>query len=328
MNRFRHLGWVGMVAVACNAFAWTTLGGCSGDDNQGDAGDGSIDQTADTKANDVAVDNNVPDVGPDVSEGGPSDAGPDVTAIISFQQAYAQALCQRLSTCCYGAQLDASAPDAAIAACEANTESSTLGGIEYAIGEIGRSVTLHGGNIAVNETAATSCLAALQTLTCGQITGTEYTSMVKNCLGALSGTLSIGASGCTGSVECNNGYCQAPAADAGPDASGTCVALSTIGQDCNPVGGGNDDCMYRGWLGTQQARCDIVETTANTCASTGNPTFKCTAKTPDNGTCLYEWECANTTCGDSCECIPSSQTWTYPFFGVCPEYFGADSGLN
>ncbi len=86
--------------------------------------------------------------------------------------------------------------------------------------------------------------------------------------------------------------------------------------------------MYRGWLGTQQARCDVVETTAGTCASTGSPTYKCTAKTANNGTCLFEWECATDTCGDNCQCIPANQTWTYPFQGVCPEYFGADSGLN
>ncbi len=209
MNRFRHLGWVGMVAFACNAFAWSTLEGCSGDDTGGDAGDGSIDQTNDGTKPDVFVnDVNVQDV---VSEeaGNPSDAGPDVVAIVTFQQAYAQALCQRLSTCCYGSAvsnpLDASTSDASIAACEGTALSSTVGGIEYAIGEIDRAVTLHGGNIAVNETAATSCLAAIQTLTCGQISGTEYSTMVENCLSALSGTIPIGGSGCTGSVECNNG---------------------------------------------------------------------------------------------------------------------------
>ena len=328
MKRFGRLAWVAVVAFGFNTLAWSTLEGCSGDDNKVDSGDGAVDQTnPDAKA----------DVAPDVDGGGDVvtsdadadvEAGPDVKAIVDFQTAYAQALCERLASCCYGAQLDAGAPDAAIGTCETNAKSPNLGGIEFAIGEIGRPQVLNSGNINVNQTAATSCLAALQTLSCGQITGTEYAAMAQNCLGALSGKLDAGATGCHGSVECNNGYCEPP--DGGfSNGPGTCVPIAAIGQACNPIGGGNDQCMYRGWLGTQQARCDTTETTANTCATTATgATFKCTAKTATGNTCLFEWECASNTCGDSCTCIANNQTWTYPFFGVCPAYFGDDAGLQ
>lgn len=327
MKRLQRLGWLSVVAFGFNAMAWVGVEGCGPGDDNNDAGDGAVDQTTPDAKADVGSDVGLPDVGKD-QEAGPSDAGADVTAVIAFQQAYAAALCKRLDKCCYGAQLDASAGDAGIAQCEANAISANVGGIEFAIGELDRQATLNSGHIDVNQTEATSCLAALSTLTCGQITGTEYTSMVKNCLGALTGNVPVGQAGCRGSVECNNGYCAPPDGGFGPDASGTCVAIAAIGADCNPIGGGNDQCMYRSWLGTQQARCDLVETTATTCATTGTPTFKCTAKTADNSTCLFEWECSSDTCGDNCTCIPATSTWTYPFAGVCPNYFGADSGLN
>jgi hypothetical protein len=302
-----------------------SIQGCGPDDNGKDAGDGSVDQTQPDAKPDVS-----PDAPNDVSDASTADA-PDVAEIVKFQQDYAAALCKRLSTCCYGAQLDAGAPDAAIATCEANAASANVGGIEFAIGELARQATLNSGHIVVNQTAVTSCLAALSTLTCGQISGTEYSTMAQNCLGALSGTLTAGQGPCRGSVECNNGYCQAPDGGFGPDAGGTCVALSAVGQPCDPTGGGNDQCMYRGWLGTQQARCDIFETdnTQNVCGQgTGTPTFKCTAKTAQNGACTFEWECASNTCGDTCTCIPAASKWTYPFVGVCPSYFGSDAGLN
>jgi hypothetical protein len=301
-----------------------SIEGCGPGDDNTDAGDSSVDQTSDGKA-DVSADV-VNDVVNDVT----GDAGPDVADIVKFQHDYAAALCKRLGTCCYGAQLEAGAPDAAIATCEVNAMSATVGGIEFAIGELARPATLNSGHIVLNQTAATSCLAALSTLTCGQISGTEYTTMVKNCLGALSGTLNTNQGPCRGSVECNGGYCLPPDAGFGPDSGGTCVALAGIGQACDPTGGGNDQCMYRGWLGTQQERCDIIETDdSGACGVTGaTPTYKCTAKTANGGDCTYEWECATTTCGDNCTCIPATSSWTYPFFGVCPSYFGADAGLN
>jgi len=317
MKRFSRLGWVTVLAFGFNAFVWTGLEGCSGDDNT-DAGDANPDQTADVKQ-DVAPDV-AKDVTPDVM-----DAGPDVTAVIAFQNAYAAALCKRLDTCCFGAQLDASAGDAGRATCEANAKSSSLGGIEYAIGEIGRPATLNSGHIDIDQTAATSCLAALSTLTCGTISGTEYAAMAKNCLGALKGNLATGTGPCVGSVECNNGYCQLP----GDGGAGSCVALSAQGQPCSPIGNGNDQCMYRGWLGATPLRCDIVETQANTCNfESADASFKCTPKTTNGNSCLYEWECATNTCGDNCTCISAASTWTYPFAGVCPTYFGTDSGVN
>ena len=325
MKRLERLGWVSVVALGCNVAAWTSIEGCGPGDDKSDAGDGSSDQTTPDVKPDVSPDVADVNVG-DVNDAGDADA-PDVTEVVKFQQDYAAALCKRLSTCCYG-PVDASAPDAAVAACEANAMSANVGGIEFAIGELDRAATLNSGHITVNQTAATSCLAALSTLTCGQITGTEYSSMVKNCLGALSGTLNPGQGPCRGSVECNNGYCEPPDAGFGPDASGTCVALSAVGQPCSPVGGGNDQCMYRGWLGSQQARCDIIETDdSGTCnTGPGTPTYKCTAKTAQGGDCTFEWECASNTCGDTCSCIAAGSTWTYPFFGVCPSYFGADAG--
>jgi len=326
MKRFARLGWVSVVVFGFNAFAWSTLEGCSGDDNGGDAGDANPDQTGPDVKNDVVPQEGGQDVVQDVIS---EDAGPDVTAVLEFRQAYALALCKRLDTCCNVAQLDASAGDAGIAQCMANAESPNLGGIEFAIGEIGRSATLNSGHVVVDQTAATSCLADLATLPCGTITGSTYDTMAQNCLGALKGNVPVGSGPCYGSVECDNGYCQEPDGGFAPDAGGKCVALSAQGQPCSPIGGGNDQCMYRGWLGTTQLRCDLTETEGNTCnTEAADASFKCTAPTANGDGCLFEWECASGTCGDSCQCIPSSSTWTYPFFGVCPAYFGPDSGLQ
>jgi hypothetical protein len=87
--------------------------------------------------------------------------------------------------------------------------------------------------------------------------------------------------------------------------------------------------MYRGWLGSQQLRCDIQETEAGpACATYGNPTSTCQPKIANNGGCFYEWECATNTCNDNCTCVPNGQTWTLVGGGLCPAFFGADSGLN
>ena len=325
MKRVERLAYVTVAGVICNLMVWMSMEGCSGD-TTGDAGDSGPDQTTDVGP-DVAPDV-TPDVAPDVGPDVISDAGPDVTEIIAFQQAYAAALCQRIGVCCYGAQLDASAPPAAVAACEAYAVSSKGGGFENAIGDLANNAALHSGNIAVNESAKASCLAGLATLSCPSITGTEYATVAQNCLGALTGTVPVGG-GCHETVECNDGYCQANdggAVDA--SAPGTCVALAGLGQPCNPIGNGNDQCMYRSWVGTTPLRCDIMETEAGTCNSFGTPTYTCTAKTGAGGGCFFEWECASEMCNDTCQCGTSGQSWTVIPSGFCPEYFGADSGLN
>jgi hypothetical protein len=319
MKRVERLAWVTVAGVLCNVMAWVSIEGCSGDNNSdaGDGGDAALDQTTPDVGNDVS-----PDVATDVTPDVVKDAGPDVTAIVAFQQAYAAALCQRMSVCCYGAQLDASAPDAAIGTCEAFTTSAFGGGFENAIGDLATTSVLNSGNIVVNEPQRTNCLAALQTMSCPTISGTEYASLAQNCVGALSGTLPVGQP-CGRSVECNNGYCLRD--DAGV---GTCVAIATVGQACNPEGNGNDECMYRSWVGSTTARCDVTDTEAGTCNTFGTPSFKCTAKTANGGGCFYEWECASDTCSDSCTCTAATQAWTLVGTGVCPSYFGADSGLN
>ena len=248
MKRVERLAWVTVAGVLCNVMAWVSIDGGSGDNNgdAGDGGDAALDQTTPDVGNDVS-----PDVATDVTPDVVKDAGPDVTAIVAFQQAYAAAFCQRMSVCCYGAQLDASAPDAAIGSCEAFTTSAFGGGFENAIGDLATTSVLNSGNIVVNEPQRTNCLAALQTMSCPTISGTEYASLAQNCVGALSGTLPVGQP-CGRSVECNNGYCLRD--DAGV---GTCVAIATVGQACNPEGNGNDECMYRSWAGSTTARCDV-----------------------------------------------------------------------
>jgi len=321
--KLSRLRWVGTGAVICSLVTLGTIEGCSGDDNNGDAGDSGNDGTSDT-----GKDINTQDVKNDVNEGGPTDAGPDVTEIVAFQHAISSAFCQRLGSCCYSTQLDAAAPDAAVASCIALVESPNGGGFENVVGDLADPLSLNSGHIVVDETAKTSCLAGLATMTCGSMTGTEYETLAKNCVGALHGSQAVGQN-CRRTVECNNAFCSwGDAGSLAPDASGTCVPLSGSGGDCDPRGNGNDQCMYRSWGGTTPLRCDTVEGVPNTCGTTGNPTFKCTPKLANGTGCYYEWECQGACGGNNCTCQSATTAVPFPYDTVCPSYFGADSGLQ
>ncbi len=321
MKRSQRLTLVTVAFVGTNLAGWLTLEGCGPDNNGSDAGDSSVDQTgpdvskADVITADVVNDTGQPDAG-----------GVDAAEIIAFQQQYAAAFCKRMGACCYGAQLDASAPDAALGKCESLIVSTASGGVENAVGDIADPQVINSGHIVVNETAKASCLADLATVSCPQITGTEYQALAQNCNSVLSGTQAP-SQPCKRTVECNNGFCEYPPADAGADASAKCVALSGANQPCDPFGNGNEQCMYRGWLGSTQLRCDIAEYEAGTCAPYGTPTFVCTPKTANGGGCGYEWECATNNCSDTCDCQPANNTFTFPFVGTCNALF-PDAGLN
>src|SRR5262245_54726849 len=175
MKRFERLGWVSLAAVLCNAAVWMSIEGCGPDNNGDDAGDGQADQTSDVKLDQI---------GPDVADGG----GPDVTAvdaaaIMQFQQEYAAALCKRMSSCCYGLQLEASAPDAPIQTVQSFATAPFGGGFENVIGDLDNPAVLNGGHIALNSTAKASCLAGLATLSCPTVSGSEYETLAQNCIG-------------------------------------------------------------------------------------------------------------------------------------------------
>jgi len=305
------------LVVLGNLLVWTTVAGCGPDNGNPDAGDASPDQTTDVgmdTTNDVG--NDV--VGNDASDAG--EAGYDAAAVINFQQAYAAALCKAYGTYCFQAELDASLPSANLAFCEATVTGSGGGGPENVIGDLSTNGVIDSGTVFVDETAATSCLAGVMTMTLPNIPGSEYATIAQNCIGALSGSQASGQP-CNATIECGDGFCAA-----GGDAGGkVCVPLSGLNGACGSFSGsGNDQCMYRGWTGSPQLRCDNVEPDG------GAPSNKCTAKLTQGSACYWEWDCQSDTCDNNDTCNTNSTAWTLIVLGggTCPLYFGADAGLN
>ena len=314
MKRVERLAWLSVAVVACNGVLWTSVAGCGPDNPNTDAGPDSM---ADTKTDGPTID--APN---DVSDGGSKDVAIDVKDLVDFQHNFATTYCQRIAKECWGAQFDAAAPDAAVAAC-ADTIVTSGGGLENAVYDLADPNALNGGHIHLNTTASASCLAGLSTMTLPAIPGTEYATLAQNCTGALTGDLANGQ-GCHETAECTTGFCSY-AADAGaPDGSpGACIATGATNAPCGSGrGAGNEECMHRSWNGTTQLRCDLTE-------SDGGPGTKvCTVKKANNSDCFYEWDCTTNTCDDNYKCNTSTTAWTYAYPGFCPAVFGPDSGLQ
>ncbi len=287
--------------VACNVIAWTSMVGCSGDDNAiPDGGDAAPDNTQ--------IDVFVPDVqGQDVvgdeDAGTNPDAPYDAASLLAFPAEEALASCGRLRTCCYGA-------DAGVALTKCIGHVSPLG-INGTLVELSLPGVLDGGHLHLDETTANSCLAALSTFSCPVMPESEYRNVTQNCYGAVSGTLPIGAQGCKTSVECVPGaYCAAATApDGGPTKE--CYVVGDAGSPCTAS---NIQCMYRGYLGQNQLRCAID----------GGSTGTCGPQLQNGAKCNYSFDCLSQTCDETGHC-GTAFTLTDP--GTCDYLFYSDAGL-
>lgn len=295
-------------ASASSSLVAATLGGC-GDDTEVIPPDAStVDATADHRA-DTAADSNVT---PDASDAAaPTDAAdaadaapkPDAGTLAQFALAQATAVCGRLSSCC--------AQDAA--AFDLQSCVSTVlvgGGIELNTSYLtasdgGAGLGITRGKVKLDPSLGSACLQSLANFNCAALGSKEWSAMLQNCFGALSGTVAIGATGCRDAVECVPGaYCAANA-DGG---EGTCTALAEAGAPCGPTG--NDMCAYRGYLGAQ--RCDLFK------YNDAGGTKTCVPQQPNGSTCNFQWECANGTCAYATQKCDSLQIIADP--GTCAAF--------
>jgi hypothetical protein len=305
--------------VACNFLAWTTMTGCSGDDNKDGGTDSGPDVTVDS-GKDAG-----PDAMPDVVDASDGDAPYDAKALQAFPMQEATAICQRLQSCCFN-----DAGTGSMTACE-NFWIQT--GWEGNLSEVYQNpALLDGGNLRLDTTAATSCLAGLATVSCGilnivdgggsTMTATENKALIGNCYGAIYGAMPQGAEGCRAAVECVPGSDCTPAT--GSDGGATTKCTAVLGSGQGPCGTNNNwACEYRGNVGT----------TALACQSTDAGT-KCGTPLANGSACVHSWECSSDFCNAYANFDPvqftvnpacaNSGPWWDPI--SCDTVFGVDGG--
>ena len=309
-NLGRVITAMGLVAGA-STLASMLVVGC-GPDNTTDGGpDGMADTTLDSPPDVVVV---------DASDAG-KDSGPDANPIAAFIAQEGQALCKRFQTCC--GKLDAGAFD--LNKCVALSGSGFEGSNSGINAEV-----MQRGNATLNSTEATSCLAGLATLSCLTVGSTENVTVIGNCYGAVTGTLTAGA-GCIESVECAPGnYCKFAGVDAGKSDAGTtlgqCASLIGQGQPCGfvPYGDPNflsTECEYKGWQpGTKFCDYDSYPDASG---------YSCQAQRGNGIQCYFDEECTSGICGvvnqdclnTTCTCLTSRD-----FSPVCTAFAIQDAG--
>jgi hypothetical protein len=304
------MGIAGVVAGFSTLAATLTVG-CSGDDNGGDAGDSGNDGTVEA-GKDAQPDNFVNDVNTvDVVDAGDADAQ---NPIDKFRSDLATAVCTRYQGCCN--TLDAGAFD--FNKCYGIAINNFWEGSNT---EISRPGVIDRGNLTLNQSAATSCLAGLATLSCPTISGSEFKTTSDNCFAAVTGTLANGAN-CIQSAECKSGeYCKFAGVDAGTtdggQALGICANLVGDGGACgaDPYGTNfqSDECAYEGW-----------QAPPSFCNYDNSPNNFCSPLRANAATCFSDNECASGMCGEplqdcsnGCTCITSRDiSPACGFFGI------------
>jgi hypothetical protein len=246
--------------------AWGALGvGCgsssSGSSSTEDGGPG--DATTDAKqdaqpdvlleaAADASPGTDADAVAPGDSAPPDAEAGPDAGVFqgdpAAFAGQVATALCDLIAACCE-TSLDAATFNKALCLADELPEGfhgSNLG-----------TELLDGGNITFNASTAQLCISSISSLGCvpNEITSAQEATLFQTCLGAFTGTLTVG-SPCQGSIECAPGsFCLPGAGDAGAvdgGPIGLCEPLAGDGGACGVYPGSTDTviaqsaCSYRG----------------------------------------------------------------------------------
>jgi hypothetical protein len=228
----------------------------------------------------------VADSGPPVDSG---EAGPiDASDIFLFPQRVTEAYCTALQTCC------ANAAGFNMNFCITSTLAQ--GGFNGdGLGNYSGRIPNNGGAITFNATSAQTCLTEIAALPCGMVTSQQLVQIRNDCYGALVGTIPVGGTGCTTSLDCApQGWCSI-VGDAG-----TCTALAGDGGACGvglaPSIPSNDQCSYRG-TGQPALYCDNQ-------VPDGGGTHTCLAQPGPGGTCgttfYYGQECTTEICTGTC----------------------------
>jgi hypothetical protein len=273
---------------------------------------------------DVMNDNSVPDSAPDVvpldaSDASDGDAG---NPVVAFMQQETMAFCKRFQTCCNAA--DAGPFD--YNQCLGVAHGGWYGANASITAEI-----LARGNVTVNQTSASSCLAGVATLSCPKIPASEVQTVTPNCYDAIVGTLTNGGA-CIDSTECQQGhYCKFAGVDGGTtdagSAIGQCATLIAQGQPCGqalPYGDPNElstECEYKNWSPPGNF-CDY-DTYPDAAG------YTCQPLRANNASCFYPQECASGICGTigqncfntTCTCLTTTD-----FTPICNSLAIKDAG--
>jgi hypothetical protein len=264
--------------------------GC-GDDNSVASGDSGTDASGDTTTDAPGDTSPAPEAATDASDGGSADGdGGSLTdttpdgpldagnAVALFPQQVTQAYCQRLATCC--------APnDAGFDMNYCYTSTLGQGGVNGdGLGYYAGRIPAEGGAIMFDSAKAQACLQDIAAIPCGIVTSQTYLQIRNDCYAALVGTIAVGGTGCTTTLDCApQGFCNI-VGDAG---TGTCVALSGGGGPCTV----NEQCTYRG-TGQPAQFCDNEGPDAGS--------YTCVPQSGVDGGCgvtfYYEQECTSELC--------------------------------
>jgi hypothetical protein len=338
MKDSRKLLVLGGILI-CGAASALLAGGCGGDDTTPPAGDGGPDSTTDgnppdstqgdTQGDVTQGDTQTGDVvGNDGPVGDAGDAAPEASpgdgaALAAFPGLVAQALCQKVSDCCFGP--DAAAFDRAGCIASATPEgyANTLHGAGPFLGPDG------GGVLAFNQASATACIQDINSIDCtaNELTTAVQTSILRDCVAAVYGTLGAGAS-CMATIECSPGFfCDLPL-DGGP--TGSCTALAGDGGSCyfgNQQGGesfgqSEEACSFRR-NGLSGLRCNNADPNTGNLYDGGPMTWTCAPQGALGAGCNYNQDCTTQLCDPGLpdaalyQCV-NSETFIYPY--LCTGY--------
>jgi hypothetical protein len=295
------------ILAGCTSAASVLVIGCSGDDNANN--DGGPDGNADSSMMDTGR-ADVVDSGPDVLSMDVSSMDVDAGScpVCKFRTDLAMAFCTRFQTCCNNS-------DAGPFDLNKCLQTAALSAWNGSNAELNNSEVLYGPNVTLDMTAAQSCLAGLQTLSCPTITSMEINTVTDNCYKAVVGKLANGGP-CISSIECQPGkYCKFEGVDAGKSDGGQplgqCADLIANGQKCGqapPYGDpvyAHAECAYKGWH-SPPSRCDYDSYPDQT-------GYVCAPLRTNGSVCFGDNECASGLCGNAnqdcinttCTCLTS-----------------------
>jgi hypothetical protein len=320
----------GLVAVGCSSNGSSPAEQSdSGTDASSDSpSDVTLDTAQDVQGDDAQDSSTVVESGPGVDSGvvdsgksvdsGNADASDAEPPGLVFAKAEATAYCTALLNCCPG-----------------GLDSGAYPGFGTCVGV----ATVHGweqtlpsdtsvysrGNITVDTTKATQCLAQLNSFPCGTQTGAQWALITQACELVIQGTIPANQTGCISSWECAPGnYCDTTVT------GGKCTPLATKGQRCNTVINSNDNplpdqmCSYLA-SGQPALFCDLINNApdAATCQPLLTAGANCENGTDPSSSPWFEYyddqacPLSAPLCGDNLQC---GGTASYPYSNFCQAY--------
>ena len=256
MKNLRLVGFTTLCSIAAAGFV---LVACSDDTSLPTKPDGGIDGSTDSPTVDSAIDSGDANV----------DAGlkPE-----TFTNDLANALCDTVSRCCFGAASDGGAVDGGAFDRGACLTDNVKFGFEGSL----RGFTGAASNADIDQVAGADCLKKIKALSCN-LEGPEFQAARAACFNAIKGKATTGQA-CQSAVDCAPGnYCDG--ADAGP---GKCAALKPAGGNCGSFTTSTEDDDF------------VVSDQACSWRGGGDPKLFCFQGPLDGGPALpkAEWTCS------------------------------------